>query len=217
MQRPEIGFFQSVRWNGNASSSYTNIKQGIYLDVRTHFKYNAIFLCCANSGHVLFTQLWNHPWKTEIKKLPNRWSFCAENIGFWVENIDNTLWNCKRCQLLLQYVKSCFCVFTLLINLHKLVVNQILAVGSFNCTYSSGRKLSWIIFTELLWVAPECLMDVPHDCVPSQKGDVYSFAIILEEIVVRGGPFEAFKDSMTTEGKFSMFKNSDCQFKARIC
>lgn len=30
----------------------------------------------------------------------------------------------------------------------------------------------------------------------TQKGDVYSFAIILEEIVVRGGPYEAVRQFM---------------------
>jgi atrial natriuretic peptide receptor A len=30
----------------------------------------------------------------------------------------------------------------------------------------------------------------------SQKGDVYSFAIVLEEIVVRGGPYESVRQYM---------------------
>ncbi|XP_049817184.1 atrial natriuretic peptide receptor 1 [Aethina tumida] len=45
---------------------------------------------------------------------------------------------------------------------------------------------------KMLWVAPELL---PLTIIPgnpaTQKGDVYSFGIILEEIIVRGGPFEA--------------------------
>ncbi|KAJ9597975.1 hypothetical protein L9F63_011176, partial [Diploptera punctata] len=49
-----------------------------------------------------------------------------------------------------------------------------------------------LFYTKLLWVAPEL---IPSTVIPgspaTQKGDVYSFAIILEEIVVRGGPFEA--------------------------
>lgn len=44
---------------------------------------------------------------------------------------------------------------------------------------------------ELLWVAPELLHHTTFIGNPkTQKGDVYSFAIILEEIVVRGGPYE---------------------------
>ncbi|XP_017776288.1 PREDICTED: atrial natriuretic peptide receptor 1-like, partial [Nicrophorus vespilloides] len=45
-------------------------------------------------------------------------------------------------------------------------------------------------YHKLLWVAPELL---PLTVVPgipaTQKGDVYSFAIILEEIILRAGPF----------------------------
>ncbi|CAD7076674.1 unnamed protein product [Hermetia illucens] len=46
-------------------------------------------------------------------------------------------------------------------------------------------------FNKLLWVAPELLpLTVLPGTPATQKGDVYSFAIILEEIVVRGGPYE---------------------------
>lgn len=49
-----------------------------------------------------------------------------------------------------------------------------------------------------MWVAPELL---PITVIPgtpaTQKGDVYSFAIILEEIVVRGGPYESVRKYMT--------------------
>ncbi|KAJ3648141.1 hypothetical protein Zmor_019964 [Zophobas morio] len=47
-------------------------------------------------------------------------------------------------------------------------------------------------YKKMLWVAPELL---PLTVIPgtpaTQKGDVYSFSIILEEIIVRGGPYEA--------------------------
>nr|XP_023835331.1 atrial natriuretic peptide receptor 2-like [Salvelinus alpinus] len=43
-------------------------------------------------------------------------------------------------------------------------------------------------WTSLLWRAPE----LPRDSMPSsgtQKGDVYSFGIIVQEVVYRSGPF----------------------------
>lgn len=55
----------------------------------------------------------------------------------------------------------------------------------------------------MLWVAPELL---PLTLIPgtpaTQKGDVYSFAIILEEIIVRGGPFSAARQFLEPQGEF---------------
>ncbi|KAK0163436.1 hypothetical protein PV327_007117 [Microctonus hyperodae] len=55
-------------------------------------------------------------------------------------------------------------------------------------------------YTKLLWIAPELL---PQTVLPgsaaTQKGDVYSFAIILEEIVLRGGPYEVARSYMTSQ------------------
>ncbi|XP_076267348.1 atrial natriuretic peptide receptor 1 [Rhynchophorus ferrugineus] len=55
-------------------------------------------------------------------------------------------------------------------------------------------------YNKLLWIAPELL---PLTLVPgnpaTQKGDVYSFAIILEEIIVRGGPYEAARRYLEVE------------------
>lgn len=58
-----------------------------------------------------------------------------------------------------------------------------------------------LFLKELLWVAPELLADHATSLTPAtQKGDVYSFAIVLEEIVVRGGPYEFVKNDLTTQG-----------------
>lgn len=58
----------------------------------------------------------------------------------------------------------------------------------------------------MLWVAPELL---PYTEVPgspaTQKGDVYSFAIILEEIVVRGGPYETARQFLSIKGILFFF------------
>ena len=44
-------------------------------------------------------------------------------------------------------------------------------------------------FSELLWTAPECLRDPELMMKGTQKGDVFSFAIIVQEIIVRGHPY----------------------------
>ncbi|XP_070154302.1 atrial natriuretic peptide receptor 1 isoform X1 [Polyergus mexicanus] len=60
-------------------------------------------------------------------------------------------------------------------------------------------------YTKLLWIAPELLpLTVTPGSAATQKGDVYSFAIILEEIVVRGGPYEVARTFMTAEEVWSV-------------
>lgn len=46
-----------------------------------------------------------------------------------------------------------------------------------------------INFPDLLWTAPELLRQPFRPERGSQKGDVYSFAIVCHEIVTRQGPF----------------------------
>jgi len=54
------------------------------------------------------------------------------------------------------------------------------------------------IVSELLWIAPELLplTSIPGCCPATQRGDVYSFGIILEEIVNRGGPYQEARQQM---------------------
>ncbi|KAL1114884.1 hypothetical protein AAG570_007708 [Ranatra chinensis] len=52
-------------------------------------------------------------------------------------------------------------------------------------------------YNKLLWVAPELLPLTEIPGYPAtQKGDVYSFSIILEEIVVQGGPYQVARRTM---------------------
>ena len=62
--------------------------------------------------------------------------------------------------------------------------------------------LSFSIYLELLWTAPELLRepDPPHK--GTHKGDIYAYAIILQEIVLRTGPYGEIQ--LEPVGKLSM-------------
>ncbi len=53
---------------------------------------------------------------------------------------------------------------------------------------------------ELLWRAPELLRN-PIPARGTQKGDVYAFGIILEEIMLRGGPYDTARATLSPRGK----------------
>jgi serine/threonine protein kinase len=52
---------------------------------------------------------------------------------------------------------------------------------------------------DLLWVAPELLRNETNFNKGSQEADVYSFAIIMQEVIVRGKPFCCFTQLTTKE------------------
>ncbi|KAF5404572.1 hypothetical protein PHET_02059 [Paragonimus heterotremus] len=52
--------------------------------------------------------------------------------------------------------------------------------------YGESRKVE---DKELLWTAPEHLRESPLVYMGSQKGDVYSFSIIMQEIITRSAPY----------------------------
>ncbi|GAA57152.1 retinal guanylyl cyclase 2 [Clonorchis sinensis] len=52
--------------------------------------------------------------------------------------------------------------------------------------YGESRKIE---DKELLWTAPEHLRESPLVYMGSQKGDVYSFAILMQEIITRSAPY----------------------------
>lgn len=55
------------------------------------------------------------------------------------------------------------------------------------------------ILIDLLWTAPELLRDTLLMRKGTQQADVYAFAIICQELILRGLPF--CMNSLATEGK----------------
>lgn len=60
--------------------------------------------------------------------------------------------------------------------------------------------LRFVCFTELLWTAPELLRHSNLRKKGTQSGDVFSFSIIMQEVVVRGEPFCML--ALTPEGGY---------------
>ncbi|PVD36137.1 hypothetical protein C0Q70_03110 [Pomacea canaliculata] len=55
-------------------------------------------------------------------------------------------------------------------------------------------KCKSVFTSELLWTAPELLYDVALQRRGTKKGDVYAFAIIMQEIILRSRPFSIGPD-----------------------
>ncbi|TMW41792.1 hypothetical protein DOY81_013126, partial [Sarcophaga bullata] len=70
-------------------------------------------------------------------------------------------------------------------------------------------QLDWNF--QFLWIAPELLpLTVFPGNPATQKADVYSFAIILEEIVVRGGPYETARQFMDVQTILNRVESHEC-------
>ena len=58
-----------------------------------------------------------------------------------------------------------------------------------------NRNFHFHILVALLWTAPELLRMKPRPERGTQAGDVYSFAIVLQEIIFREPPFLCSSDT----------------------
>lgn len=65
-----------------------------------------------------------------------------------------------------------------------------------------------VFAVDLLWTAPELLRNETLMKKGSQQGDIYSFAIIMQEVVVRGEPFCML--SLTAEGELISYAYLSC-------
>ncbi len=79
-----------------------------------------------------------------------------------------------------------FQMFTLVFLSHAWELPETNSVTKLDTNSCFIKNRVFFMSADLLWTAPEHLRE-PGTC--SQKGDVYSYAIIMQEIIVRGHPF----------------------------
>ena len=61
----------------------------------------------------------------------------------------------------------------------------------------------WIVISELLWTAPELLRHPEPPPKGTPKGDVYAYAVILQEISLRTGPYGDMNLEPAGENKYT--------------
>ena len=74
---------------------------------------------------------------------------------------------------------------------------------------------SWFLFSEKLWTAPELLRMNNRPPEGTVKGDVYSFAILWQEIVYRSGAFHLENMELSPKGfeyQFLLFNTNIIDF-----
>ena len=75
----------------------------------------------------------------------------------------------------------------------------------------------YFISLALLWTSPELLRDPMPPRNGSQAGDIYSMAIIVQEILYRCGPYEALGEMpMVPKGNFELNWKSAMESTSKI-
>ena len=76
-------------------------------------------------------------------------------------------------------------------------INMVINITIIDCMPSSPVTVG------LFWTAPELLLT--EDCTGTQAGDVYSFGIIMYELLTRDEPYSNIDPAMDPEGAYDCF------------